>query len=69
MGEEEIYEWQLSEAIVYLLTNDERMKEFWRNIEIEPYPEIKEMLTKLESIWKENPFDEFLKKAYEIFKK
>lgn len=69
MGKEEFYEWQLAEAVVHILTTDERMKKFWMNIEIDPYPEIEEMLAKLKKIWKEKPFDDFLKDAYNTYKK
>ena len=69
MGKEEFFEWQFAEAVVHILTTDERMRKYWRNIEIKPYPEIEEILTKLKTIWKEKPFDEFLKQAYKIYKK
>ncbi|MBS3074008.1 hypothetical protein J4447_00980 [Candidatus Pacearchaeota archaeon] len=69
MGKEEFYEWQLAEAVVHLLTTDERMRKFWRNIKIDPYPEIKGILTEIGKIWKEKPFDEFLKQIYKLYKR
>ncbi len=64
MGKEKFYEWQLAEAVVHILTTDKRMRKYWKNIEIEPYPEIKETLKKIRMLWKEKPFDEFIKKSY-----
>ncbi len=69
MGKEELFEWGIAEGTVHLLITEPRMRIFWKNIEIEIYPEIEGILKKVEPIWRENSFEDYLRKSYELFKK
>src|SRR3989344_6858734 len=66
MGKEKLYEWELAEATVHLLTTDSRMRIFWPTIEIEAYFEIEETLNKIKNIWADYSFKEYLIKSCEL---
>ena len=66
MGKEKLFEWELAEVTVHLLTTESKMRNFWQNIEIEVYPEIEKALKKVNIIWKENSFENYLEKAYKL---
>lgn len=68
VGKEKFFEWQLAEAAVHLLTIEPKMRKFWKTIEIDPYPEIEETLSKIKKIWEDNSFNDFLKKSYELLR-
>lgn len=66
MGKEKLYEWELAEATVHLLTTDSRMRIFWPTIDIEVYPEIENALNKIKNIWTDYSFKEYLIKSYKL---
>jgi len=68
MGNESPMEWEIAETTVHLIATEQKMREFWKNIEIEIYPEIKEMYGKLKNIWEENSFEDYLTQAYLLLK-
>ena len=67
IGKERKVEWELSEVTVYLLQKD--LQFLWPNIEIRLYPETKELYEKVKDIWKNNSFEDYLIKSYEIINK
>jgi Zn-dependent peptidase ImmA (M78 family) len=64
MGNESIKEWELAEVTVHLITTEDKMREHWKNIEIEIYPEIEHLYNKVKDIWENNSFEVYLKKSY-----
>jgi hypothetical protein len=65
MGNEKYSEWCLAETTVHLLQVEPKMREFWKTIKIEIYPELKEDYDKFKEIWENNSFENYLKECYE----
>lgn len=66
MGNESASEWELAEVTVHLITTEPEMRNFWKNIKIEVYPEIEEMYKKVKYVWEKNTFNDYLKEAYTL---
>ncbi len=66
MGTESIKEWELAETTVHLITTEDKMREYWKNIEIEIYPELEDLYERIKNIWSENSFEVYLKKSYDL---
>jgi|TARA_Y100000310_G_scaffold312933_1_gene360747 hypothetical protein len=68
MGNESIKEWELAEVTNHLMATEDKMRTYWKNIEIEIYPEIEHLYGEVKDFWKNNPFETYLKKSYELIK-
>tara|TARA_B100002003_G_scaffold250150_1_gene288522 strand:- start:935 stop:1624 length:690 start_codon:yes stop_codon:yes gene_type:complete len=66
MGTESPQEWELAETTVHLITTEDKMREYWKGIEIEIYPELEDLYNLVENIWNENSFEVYLKKSYDF---
>tara|TARA_Y100000310_G_scaffold343152_1_gene449462 strand:- start:1631 stop:2320 length:690 start_codon:yes stop_codon:yes gene_type:complete len=64
MGNESIKELELAETTVHLITVEDKMRDHWKNIEIEIYPELEDLYGQLKPLWDENSFEVYLKKSY-----
>jgi hypothetical protein len=65
-GKETKREWELSEITDHLITTEPQLREFWNNIEIEIYPELKDFCPEMKKLWDENSFEDYLRKAYKL---
>lgn len=66
IGKEQRWEWMLAEVTVYLLQKD--LKFLWPNSKIELYPETRGVYKKVKDIWKNESFENYLIKSYNIIK-
>lgn len=66
MGNESIKEWELAEITDHIITTEPKMREFWKNIEIEIDPELEEAYPKFKKIWEDNSFEDYLRKSYKL---
>jgi len=66
MGNESLKEWELAEVTVHLITTENKMMEFWKDIEIEIYPEAKVLYNKVKDIWKNSSLEVYLTKSYKL---
>jgi len=66
IGNESPKEWELAETTVHLITTEDKVRKYWRNIEIEIYPELEDLYKQVKNIWNENSFEDYLKKTYKL---
>ena len=66
IGKEQRWEWMLAEVTVYLLQKD--LKFLWPNSKNELYPETRGVYKKVKDIWKNESFENYLIKSYNIIK-
>lgn len=60
--------WKLSEAVIYLLQKDSRMRKFWKKEKIYVYPNVKSVYSKVHNLWGKRDFTKFLVDSYKILK-